>query len=128
MMAKGQFLQAHPLLCALLVFVGYALPAIGTMPGDDNLIVVGNSRSSSKLVGRVLAPAAFHPMQEVVMVDGIEHVTSYRQTIEVPLPVSWKAALADIPGSRLTVSAAAVSKSGVLDRNTLVLISWGMPV
>ena len=125
MMAKSQFLQAHPLLCSLFAIVGYALPAIASMLGDDNLIVVGNIPSSSKLVGRVLAPAAFHRIEGVVMVDGSVHVTSIRQRIEVPLPFFGVAAL---PDSRLPVSAPAVSRSGVIDRKTLVLTNWGMPV
>mgnify|MGYP003388881810 CR=1 FL=1 len=133
MMARGQFLQAHPLLCALLVFVGYTLPAIAAMlpddDPDDDVVVAGNLQNSSELVGRVLAPAAFHRLEGlVVVVDGSVHVTSLLQMIDVHLPVFGIDAFSDIPDSRSAFSVPTVSRPGVIGRVTLVLTRWGMPV
>ena len=133
MMARGQFLQAHPLLYALLVFVGYTLPAIAAMlpddDPDDDLVVAGNLQNSSELVGRVLAPAAFHRFEgRIVVVDGSVHVTSLRQMIDVHRPVFGIDAFSDIPDSRSAFSVPTVSTPGVIGRVTLVLTRWGMPV
>ena len=133
MMARGQFLQAHPLLCALLVFVGYTLPAIAAMlpddDPDDDVVVAGNLQNSSELVGRVLAPAAFHRLEGLVVgADGSVHVTSLRQMIDVHLPVFGIDAFSDIPDSRSAFSVPTVSRPGVIGRVTLVLTRWGMPV
>ena len=123
MMAKGQFLQAHPLLCALLAIVGYAHPTFATMLTDDNLIVVGNLRRSGELVGRVLLPAVVHQLEAVV--KGNVHVTSLRQMTEVQLPVFGVAQLADIADSHLSVSALAATRSKVDRSNNSFFCQMG---
>ena len=115
MMAKGQFLQAHPLLCALFAMVGYAHPTFATMLTDDSLIVVGNLQRSSELVGRVLPPAAVHQLKAVI--KGNVHVASLRPMAEVPLAVFWTALLADISDWHLFVSAPAAWRSKVDQSN-----------
>ena len=114
-MAKGQLLQAHPLLCALFAIVGYALSAIATMLTDDSLIVVGNLQRSSKLVGRIPPPAAFHQLKAVI--KGNVHVTRLRSMTEVQLPVFWTALPSDISDWHLFVSAPAAWRSEVDQSN-----------
>ena len=103
MMARGHFLQAHPLLCALFAIVGYAHPTFATLLTNDSLIVVGNLRRSSELVGGVLPPAAGHQLEAVI--KGNVHVTSLRPMTEVQLPVFLAAPIADISEWHLFVSA-----------------------